>query len=309
MLWWALVEVAFAGSGPWVVGDGGYTLFVGAEAQRLNRLAIQTADGDRDVLDVGEGLSTIGIKGIGTLGIGSRADFELSIPWYRVQANRDDAAICGVLGLTACETTQGIGIIRTRVKGLILNEFFGAPFSLSAALEAQFGQFTAPDRQRITNLGEGTFDLGPVANLGRTGGLGKGFYSGWVEAGFRYRVPTTDSYPNQRGDERAPGSEIFGGGELIVGPGTAFGIGPRLDGLWRPQGRNFGDLDLGDPDRLAALSIGFLRAGAVAIVRSQGIAASVSYTQTLYAVNNPTDTFVLSLGIQFDGRLPGATDG
>lgn len=308
MIWWALAEFAAAGSGPWVIGDGGYTLYLGAEAQRFNRLAIQTGT-ERDVIDVGEGVSTLGLKAIGTLGIGSRSEIELAIPWYRIQANRRDTEICALLGLGACQTTEGLGIVQLRMKGLALDEFFGAPFSLAIGGEARFGQLTARDRERITNVGEGTFDLGPYVDVGRTAALGRGYWSGWFEGAFRYRVPTTDAYPANQGDTAVPGSEITGTGELVLGPTTTFGIGPQISALWRPGGLDFDELDLGDPDRFAALNIGLVRAGAVAVVRTRGIAAAVSFAQTVLSVNNPSDTFVLSVGIQFDGRLTEAADG
>jgi hypothetical protein len=304
----ALIPTAVAGSGPWVVGDRGYTLYLGVEAQRFDHLGIVSGT-RRDVLEVGEGVTSFGLKGIGTVGVGSRAELEIGVPWYRVQANRQDAELCDLLGLGACDRTQGIGVVQARLKGLLLDEFFGAPISLAVGGELRLGQVTAETRQRVTNLGEGTVDFGPYLDLGRTGSLGGGYWSSWIEAGFRYRVPMTDQYPNLRGDTVVPGSEITGAAELILGPSTSFALGPRLDALWRPAGLDFDELDLGDPDRFGALAIGSLRAGAVGVVRTRGVAASISVARTLYAVNNPTDTYVVSLGVQLDGRFAGSGDG
>src|SRR5687768_13175668 len=121
-----LAHTATAGSGPWVVGDGRASVYLGVEAQRLNHLAVNTDD-EREVLDVGEGISKFGVRAIATVGLGRRLELEGSAPWYHVRANREDAALCEALGLGACDTTQGVGILEARVKGVVLDEYFGAP--------------------------------------------------------------------------------------------------------------------------------------------------------------------------------------
>lgn len=299
--------VVHAGGGPWVVGDGGITVYGGVEAQRIGHLATQSGD-QRDVIEVGEGISTLGVKVIGTVGVGSRAEVELEVPWYRVEAVREDADICAI-GIDACERTQGVGIVRTRLKGLLLDEFFGAPLSLAVGAEVRFGQLTAGTRERITNLGEGTLDTGAFVDVGRTGGLGRGYWSGWWEIGGRYRIPTTRSFPQMTGERSVPGSEFTTAFELILGPRTAFGIGPSGNALWRPFGVDFGHTDLTDPDRFGALKIATVRVGGTAVVRGRGIAASGSVQRVVFAYDNPTDTLFVSLGVQFDGRLPGTGDG
>lgn len=223
-----LVGQALAGSGPWVVGEGSYSLYVGTEAQRLNNLAVQV-DGERTVLPVGQGLSAFGVKAIGSVGLGSRVELQLSVPWARVQTARPDDPLCAQLGLGACNTTQGVGILSSRAKGLLLNEFFGAPVSLAIGGELRNGDFTADTRERITNLGEGSVDLGPFVDIGRTGTLGQGYWSAWIEGQFRYRLPNTKSYPNLQGNGLAPGSEFVASTEWIFGPRTYVAFGPQAN--------------------------------------------------------------------------------
>lgn len=305
MAW--LVGTALAGSGPWVIGDGGFTLYGGVEAQHFGNLGI-VAGGERDVLQVGEGVSTFGVKGIGTVGVGTRAEVELTVPWNRVEVSRDDAEICAI-GLDACDKTEGIGILATRIKGLVLDEFFGAPLSLAVGTELRFGELTAANRERITNLGEGTFDAGGFASVGRTGGLGQGYWSAWFEGGYRYRLPTTRHYPQMKGDRAVPGSEFTAALEAIVGPRTSFGLGPSASLLWRPFGIDFGAVDLTDPDRFAALDVVTTRVGGTAVVRTRGVSASASVQRVVFSRNNPTDTVLVSLGVQVDGHLSGNGDG
>ncbi|MFK7929390.1 MAG: hypothetical protein AB8H79_14440 [Myxococcota bacterium] len=111
---------AQAGSGPWVLGDGEYSVYVGAESQRLERLQIVDADGERSVIDVDDGISTVGAKAILTLGAQGRFEGELSIPFQRVQANRI-GPVCESLGGSPCETTESVSLMTARGTGTVLD--------------------------------------------------------------------------------------------------------------------------------------------------------------------------------------------
>lgn len=289
---------ALAGSGPWVVSEGDLSFFGGAEYQRFTQLALSTGSSSPDVVDVDNGLETVGAKLVGSYGLRDRVELELQLPWYRVDANTTDGAVCAALGLGACETTSGLGIVTARVKGLMLDELAGSPLSLALGGEMRFGQSTADTRERITNLGEGTTDLGAFASVGRSGGLADGFWSAWLEGGYRYRFPNTD-FP--RGS--APGSEITGDFEFLAGARRWWSIGPSASLLWRPSGYDVEDI-LGsaalatDVDRWAALSVTNLRVGAKAIVRSsERVDLVAGVLATAYAVNNPSDVLSVSLGL------------
>ena len=297
---------AHAGSGPWVIGTGQGNLYVGAETQRLSKLQIQDSGGaDAEVIDVGEGLSTFGLKAVGTVGLSPRFDVQAEVPWYRVIANRPDHPLCDALGMGACNTTESIGLMSIRGKGLILDELFGAPFSLAAYGEVRIGTFTAEERQRITNIGEGTTDTGLGLTAGRSGGLGSGYWSGYIDAGWRYRWPTTRTYPAFEGDRSVPGDEWTGLAEFILSPTPAFGFGPSLSGIYRPNGLDFKQLDLTDTDRFAALRIANARAGAVFIVRNpqSNASANLSVLRTIAAMNNPTNVWVVGAGLSVSGAL------
>ncbi|MEZ4319017.1 MAG: hypothetical protein R3F61_15995 [Myxococcota bacterium] len=295
---------ALATSGPWVVGAREVNVYVGLDTQRLDRLQIQGEGGrDAQVIDVGEGLSTLGFKGIATIGVANRVDLELTVPWFRTIANRPDSELCATLGLDACETTQGIGVITARAKVLVLDQIAGKPFSLSVIGVGRLGMFTHPTRARITNLGEGTQDLGLSVSAGRDGVLGnQGFWSSYVDLGFVYRIPNTDSYPQLQGDQIAPHEEYTAFGELVFSPRLRYGFGPTVGGFLRPRGVDFLDADLTDPDRLAALRVGNLKVGGTLIVRADsGFSASMQFQRSVYAFNNPYTTIVTA-GVSFQGR-------
>jgi hypothetical protein len=304
-MWLWGVSVAVAGSGPWTVGAGQASLYVGAESQRIGRLAIDRGDA-RQVVDVGEGLQKLTAKAIATVGLATRVDAEVAVPWTRVEATRPDSALCGALGLGACRTTEGIGIIDARVKVLALDEYFHAPFSLAVGGEVRLGHFTAADRERITNLGEGTLDAGPFVTLGRTVGIGAdGYASAWVQGGYRFRSRNTDEFPlaNPKQDLDAPRDEVVAAAQVLLSPGGRWSVGPEASFLHRP-GPDFSALDLTDRDRLAALGVTNLRVGGVATLRATDhLSGAVSLLGTALAVNNPVDSWSIGVGLQWNGEL------
>lgn len=299
-----LSAAAWAISGTGTVGNGQLNVYVGVDAQRLERLHIQGADGaDAEVIDVGEGISTLRGKIIGTLGMANGLDLEIGLPYEQVRANRSDAELCQSLGLEACRTSIGPGVISLNAKWRFLDEYAGPPISMSVALEGRIGMFTAEDRARITNRGEGTQDLGARLAISRINALGKGYYFVGAEGTYHYRFPNTRTYPNFRGDTVAPNSEIGGSLQAVIAPWTAFGFGPIADVLWRPGGLDFKELDLTDPDRLAALRVANLRLGGTVLFRTErNVSASLSVTHTIYAMNNPYVTTV-SAGVSVQGPI------
>lgn len=295
------LPTALAGSGPWVVAEGQTDVYLGTEARRLELLAVSTGSwAEEDLIEVGEGISTFGLKGIVTYGLLTDVEIDVWVPWYYVRANRDDAAVCEAVGLDACKTTRGVGILASHLRWNALNELYGAPFSLTLGLEARHGDLTAATRERITNLGEGTFDAGPMLSLGRSGGLGAGgYWYGFLDAGWRYRFPLVEE-----GQTSIPGSEIFAESDWIAVPGGTVGFGPFAVFYWRPEGVDFEEADLTDVDRFGALRVMNVSAGGKLIVRSsRKVSFSGSVLRTVYAVNNPIVTSVnLGLTVNDVGR-------
>lgn len=306
----ALSTPAHAGSGPWVLGVADHTLYMGLEAQRFDHLAQSSGSGADDVIQVSDGVQTFGAKAIATVGLLPRLEGELAVPWSVVRNNRPDDSPCDVLGLDACEETRGVGVLRARAKGLLLDEIVGSPVSLALGGELRLGQLTSPTRARVTNLGEGTLDAGGFLSVGRIGALGKGYWSGYVEAGGRYRSR------NRSYDQvQAPGAEIWVDGELLFAPRRAVAVGPTATWLHRPEGVDVEDLLAdpalgGDVDRFAALRIQAAQAGVKALVRTgEQVTTSLGVLHTVYAVNNPTDVWTVDLGVSFRGFLDRRDDG
>jgi hypothetical protein len=134
--------------------------------------------------------------------------------------------------------------------------------------------------------------------VGRSGGLGNGYWSGFLEAGGRYRFPNTDA-----GGKPVPGSEFHGDLEWLGGLATWYAVGPAVTVLWRPEGVDFEQFDPSDPDRFATLRVLNVRAGGKLIFRSSArTSLVVAAFGTLYAENNPADATLVTAGLA--GQLP-----
>lgn len=286
----ALSSAAHAGSGPWVVSPGDFNVYAGTEYQRITELVVHDAGEEVDVLQVDDGVESFGVKGIVSYGLRERVEVELGVPWYRVEANTRGGALCSSLGLQACETTEGIGVVRAQVKGLVLDELAGSPVSLSLAGVMRFGAFTSDTRARITNLSEGTTDLGGVLAVGRSGGLGDGFWSAWASAGWRRRFPNAE-----RGGVAVPGGEFTSDADFLGGLQSWWSVGPSVSLLYRPSGYDLVALDAASVDRFGELRILTTRVGGKLILRSsERVSVVASAHKAVIVRNNPTP---LSLGL------------
>jgi hypothetical protein len=289
----ATTTSALAGTGPWTLPEGDLSIYAGASYERITRLATSTGSWSDDVIDVDSGLEKAGAQVILGYGVRDHVDVELSVPYAYNIANRDDGALCGALGLDACKTTQGVGLIGARVKGLVVDELLGAPLSLAVGGELRLGQHTNATRARLTNVGEGTTDAAGFASIGRSGGLGQGYWSGYLEVLGRYRLPNTEL-----GGEPVPGSELQAEAEWLGGLHPSWAIGPAVNMLWRPEGDDVETLRAADPDRFGALSVLTVRAGGKLIVRSSArTSLALAVFGTPYAVNNPADQILVSAGL------------
>lgn len=302
MRWWIVVglclsNIAAAGTGPWILGDGDSQLYTGLDAQRFRRVAESSGSYSDDVSDLGEGLSAVSARLIGAYGFARRWELEVDIGYGGVFAIDDTADICSALALDACKTTHGVMPIVFRVKGLALDELYGPPVSLAFSLDVRFGQLTAPTRGRLTSLGEGTFDLMPKVSIGRIGGLGQeGSWSLGVDLGWRYRVPLRGDHGNRTGP--VPGWEIEANLEQFFTPVPLITFGPAVSWLYRPNGGSFEDIDNTSIDRFAALRVSQLAAGGKVLLRgSDRVTVAMSVFHTLHAVNNPTDTLSVGVGV------------
>lgn len=278
-----------------MVGPATASIYVGADTERITRLATSEGSGADSVIDVDDGITKTSVKAIVSYGLTPGTEIVLAVPWSTNHLNRTDGALCTALG-DACTATRGIGVIDLRVKRMVVDELKGAPFTLTAGAEARFGQLTWATRSRLTNLGEGTFDLGGSAWIGRSGGLGGkgGYWSASFGGDLRYRFPLTELQ-----GVAVPGWETDGLLEVILAPAPLVAFGPEVAWFFRPDGTDVETSDFADPDWIGALAVEKIAVGAAVHLRArQGVTFSAGFFHNVWAVNNPTDALLVSAGMQ-----------
>jgi hypothetical protein len=294
-LWW--MAMAWAGSGPWVPGNGSGSLYLGVDGQQIRSLSA-TIDGQRQTLEVGEGLASVNLSGVLTYGIAPNVEVEATVPVNFIHALRDDAPLCGILGADACEPTHTVGVLSSHLKWLVVDEVVGAPLSVAVGGLVRFGGLVAQQRDRLTNAGEGTLDGGGLLSLGKSGAMGEGYWTVYGDIKGLYRVPNTQSYPLLRGDRAVPGAELHAAVDALFAPKGTVAFGPSTTLLWRPAGVDYGEVVLADIDRFGALRVTSLAAGGKLIFRDAADNAIVfGLARTVWAQNNPADQLSVSLGI------------
>lgn len=288
-----MLAPAFASGGPYTVGARSASVYVGVEAERITRLAGAEGSYADSVMDVDDGLSKTGVKAIVSYGLFDHTELELTLPYGVNHLNRVDGPLCTALG-EACTRTSGFAPLQVRVKQVLLDELTGAPLSLAVAAEARYGGWTWATRDRLTNLGLGTFDAGGGIGFGRSGALGPGFWALSGSADARWRTPLTevDGAP-------VPGWETDGAVEVLFAPRGAFAFGPEVAWFFRPQGTDVETSDFADPDWIGALAVQKVAVGGSAHLRArQGVTLSASVFHNVWAVNNPVDALVVTTGVQ-----------
>jgi hypothetical protein len=295
---------ALAGSGPWVLAQGNHQAFLGVDAQHFTTFAPSTGGYGPDTVIVGDGISSLGLVGVATIGLGGRFEAEFEVPWRSNFAQNEENDVCAALGDETCAATNGVAVLRVGTKAQLLDEVYGSPLSLSLGLDLRFGQLTQATRSRITNLGEGTFDVEPTLSIGRVGSLGKkgGYWSINADLGVRYRIPLQQSYLDYA--QPIPGVEISLLQQTFFTPIPAISLGPTFSLLSRPNGVDFEDLlasegaGLADPDRFAALRVMSMRVGAKFFIRGgDRVTVVLGAERTVYAFNNPSDVIAVYTGI------------
>lgn len=308
MLLVILSQLASAGGGPWVPGAGQLQVYAGVEGQRFTVLEGNDANGDPNIeVDVAGGISTLtGVLDL-SYGVSSRTEVELILPYQHTHAKQADAPVCGLLGLGACRTTSTVGVIEGRVKTLVLDEVSGAPLSLAVGGVVRFGELTAAHRERITNAGEGTLDVGARVGVGRSGALGGGYWVANLDLVGLYRFPTATDFPAPDGDLTIPGPEVWSTADVLVAPSVSVAFGPTASFATRPGGLQFGEmLELagGSVDRFASIRYTQARVGGKLVLQDEDYnAVSLSVTRTVYAVNNPMDTWSIGAGVSLNNLL------
>ncbi|MFT7520932.1 MAG: hypothetical protein ACI9MC_003083 [Kiritimatiellia bacterium] len=282
---------AEAGGGPWTLNAGEHNVYVGLDYFRYRNYR---SDSFMEPLDTA--LTASGVTVVWTAGVAPGVELELKLPYENVRANDPSSETC-MLDRPGdwCDTTSGLGDIGGVIKGRLIDELYGNPFSWSLSGAFRSGEAYADTRNRITTLGDGQSDVGLGTSIGRTDQAGKGWYTASAEAWYFYRLPNRRSPTGAK----VPSDEVAFSAEGMWAFHQRFAVGPALFGFFRTGGISLDDIDYFDIDSWNTLRTSQIKVGVKAATFSTGDGPTVVVTvlTTVFARNNPSDTLALSFGV------------
>ncbi len=283
---------AHAGIGPWVLSPGDLSAYAGSRYERYTTMAHD--DGATTPI-IGEGVVDLGAVVVLGAGLVPGVEGELLVPWVTSRVLQPQSERCDNLSLEGCKPSAGIDVIRARLKVALMDEWYGAPFSLTSGLELRYGEMGAQTRARLTSLGDGTSDVGGYLALGRAAEMGSRSIDSAMEIGARYRFPngTQSGYA-------IPGSELFACVEILPALSSVLHLGVTADALVRPGGLALEEIDYDSVDRYASLAARTVRVGGKALLQvNTSWSVIFSGGRTVYARNNPVDALDLGFGLSW----------
>ncbi|MBX2798670.1 MAG: hypothetical protein KTR31_13395 [Myxococcales bacterium] len=288
VLWWA--STAEAGDGPWTLASAEHDLYVGMDLYGYQRFRVAGAEPS----DLDAQVRALGIPIIWSWGAMDAVETELRIQLEGVAVADPSAAPCDDAERDDwCATTVGVGDLSAALKLRLLDEFRYHPLTLTFIPTLRTGAPHRATRGRLTNLGEGQTDLGLGLRVGRTGGLGSQWYALSGAATYWLRASASATT-----DRRLPGDEISWDTSAVVCVAHRLGLGPVAQGFHRLWGLDLDEAPLDQAHGFASLKAQQIKIGGRAsLYLPRGLTLSATAMTTAYARNNPTDTWVLGLGV------------
>lgn len=286
-----LSSPAEAGGGPWTLNPGEHNVYVGLDYFRYR--SFSRSGGSKDELDTG--LTAAGVTGVWTIGMARDIEVELKLPFESVRAN--DPSVPGCREERPedwCEPTANIGDLAASVKWRVVDELYESPVSVSVSAGFRSGEAYANRRGRLTTLGDGQTDLGAGLAVGKTGRIGRGWYTSAVEAWYFYRFAN-----NHLGGRKVPADEFAFSAEGLWAFHPRVAVGPAFFGFTRTGGVGLADIDYMSPDGWSSLMASQFKLGGKAAIFSTegGPTVVLSALMTVHARNNPSDTLALGFGV------------
>jgi hypothetical protein len=275
-----LMGAAIAGDDPWIAPAKTTNFFVAVSGEQFKDFVAaegNTIPGDDPIRSVG---GKIYIRH----GLGADSDLTLDIPLVSTWSSGPS------LGEMYARTT-GIGLLQAELRHRWLD-------AVSTRAVLRTGALHQRSRGRLTNLSEGTTDLGFGIGTGAVFPGARHFYT--VDLGASYWL----RFPVQSGND-IPADEVSWSSNVLVSPTRSLGIGATVSGHHRLDGQNLGDITVSNPDdQWAALQAQQIKVGARLMLYSteHRPAFSIAVLRAVWARNNPIDTTLVELGVGWDMR-------
>ncbi len=278
--------VSAAAEGPWTTPKGLHEIYLGGGMEHFQEF--DTGGGDTS--EVPYRVYRAGGKLFWRYGFHRNMDVAFDVPYltaYAPDAPEDNG--------TFAQSTN-IEYLKTRLRVRLPSE--GLPVELAARAELRTGYLHRESRGRITNLGEGTTDIGATLSAGKMGLFGDFFYTFALDVGYWYRFPLETG-----ADGKVPGDEVLVSSFLQFTPAERFGIAVFTDSFWRLTGGDIGDVDVDDSDNVwAAIRAAQTKVGGQLVLypSTPWPQLTLSVSRAVWARNNPVDTTMFEVGVGFN---------
>ena len=275
-----LMGSADAGDDPWIAPTKTTNFFVAVSGEQFQDFVAEQGDlkpGDHPI-------RTAGGKLYIRHSLGKNSDLTLDLPVVTSWSSGPNPS-----GLYA--QTTGVGLLQAELRRRWLE-------TISTRAVVRTGALHQSTRGRLTNLSEGTTDLGFGIGTGGVFPGQKRFYT--FDLGGSYWL----RFPIQSGDE-IPADEVSWTTNMLVSPSSNMGIGAAASGHHRLGGQSLGAVAVSNPDnQWAALEAQQIKVGGRIMLYSTDDhpAICLSVLRAVWARNNPIDTTLVEFGIGWDMR-------
>lgn len=277
------LSTAVAGDDPWIAPPQTTNVYVASVGERFANFV----GTDLTPKAVQSPIYNVGGKVYVRHGLGSNMDFSIDAPFSRAWASGGTSS-----GLY--QPTMGVGLLQAELRRRWLGQ--DAPLSASTRLAVRSGVLHQSPRGRLTNLGEGTTDVGVGVGVGRLSIAGRSFVTLDAGATYWYRSALEDD---------VPADEVTWSSNLTFSTSSKFGFGFASSGLHRLGGQDLGAVSVVDADnQWAALNAQQIKVGGrLSLYSSERFPSmSLSVLRAVWARNNPIDTTVVEIGMGWDIR-------
>ena len=166
---------------PWITPEGHHNLYVATACDRFSQFTTASADS----LSMAAPVTRAGVKAVYRYGVSGDLDVTLDIP-------ASVAFATGGAHGADYATTAGFEPLQAHLRRRLLPT--QAPLSLSAHASLRTGVLHRATTDRLTNLGEGTTDLGAGLATGYMGVLaGRAFVTTSLGGSYWHRLPRSDT--------------------------------------------------------------------------------------------------------------------
>ncbi len=297
MLLLLTLSVSFASEGPWTTAPGRSNVYIGLGYETFSEFcsgACLVGGTDQNSNELPTAVNKTYVNVFWRYGLSPKWDIALDAPVAIVWTDEDLAG-------DAFATTKAPGIIQARARYQFVKQG-EVPVSAALRFGARAGVLHFESRNRLTNVGEGSTDIGAQVSVGRSGLTRVGGLIWSVDAGYWMRGYPGRSEISDYNGQRVPRNELAASSTVMLQPTGPVGFILAADGFYRTGGRAFSEPEWDTGSQWAELNAAQVKAGGRVMIFPTAYTPnmSVGFMYSIWAKNNPSNDWVVDLGVGFD---------